>query len=140
MPTHLKRTDKAGQSYVISPGASPPLAKVQEREAQQARKPSKRAKTDLGDPGAIDLDILGDAHTGIPSELDRQEVLKTIQSLKATLRCLEGTIGIKAIEKSESPAAIPAMVCWDDVAHLLPSREDCETIIDCFFSDVSPHT
>lgn len=135
VPTHIKRTDKAGQSYVMSPEVSPTLAKGQTREVQSIRRPAKKAKKNSNDgkqssESTVDeIPLLSDTLS-----LDRQAILKTIESMKTAMRHLKASIGLT---EQELFSGIASIVCWDDIAHLLPSKEDCEMIIDCFFSDVS---
>ncbi|UZJ54894.1 hypothetical protein CBS101457_004214 [Exobasidium rhododendri] len=125
-PNPVKRNEKAGSSS--STAESPPSSSV---KGQSRGRSSKKARLDSDDSVKKEA---GSSEAPPPS-VDTQAILKTIESMKSAIRSLQQTIGVKDEEIKSDSISLPEMVDWVDAASLLPSKEDCEMIFDCFFSD-----
>lgn len=90
-------------------------------------RPSKRVKTEDYERGSKNK-------LNNTSPINIQSVTKTIEAMEEAIRCLKESAGIEdRVEKKWHSS----LVQWTDIAHLMPPKEDCEMIIDYFFSDVS---
>lgn len=69
-------------------------------------------------------------------DLDRSTVLSAIQSIKSTLSGLEAQLG--RTEKVDVIAdRVSAFVRWEEIRAWLPPREEAESILDCYFVEVT---
>jgi hypothetical protein len=132
----VKRLERTGQAPSTSPGqspASPSTATIVAAKGQSKARTSKKARVDSGDSSTRDLGS-GEGTSSVP--VNAQAILRTIESMKAAIRSLQQTIGVVEEDTSKPATSLPDMVAWEDAAPLLPPKEDCEIIIDTFFSDV----
>lgn len=69
------------------------------------------------------------------TEIDRSAMLSAINSIKTTLSDLEASLGQTEKANVEADRVVPD-IRWEEIRCWLPSREDCETILDCFMTEV----
>lgn len=123
-----KRSER-GQSTNSPTEGSSPGSKYSSKDAALVKKPHKRLREDNGKA----------SNKGEGSViLDRHNVEKTITAMEESIRQLKNAIGVKEESRTRLvPERMAEMVHWNDVAYLLPSKSDCDQILDYFFSTVS---
>lgn len=118
------------------------------RTANQAlsasQRPNKiRKKTDLTETDAKSPTTNGGNKGSTSSaaekkeqDFDRSTVLSAIQSVKATLSGLEAQLGRTDMVDVVADR-VNAYVRWDEISAWLPPREEAESILDCYFVEVT---
>lgn len=69
-------------------------------------------------------------------DFDRSSILTAIQSVKATLSGLEAQLGRTDLVDVVADR-VNAFVRWDEIRAWLPPREEAESILDCYFVEVT---
>lgn len=69
-------------------------------------------------------------------DFDRTTVLSAIQSIKTTLSGLEAQLGRTEMVDVIADR-VSAFVRWDEIRAWLPPREEAESILDCYFVEVT---
>lgn len=125
--------DDVGMKATTSPqnrtsekGASSP---GDQRNASNSSRPSKKIKVE-------DNNEKGTKKKLSTPPLNIQSITKTIEAMEEAIRSLKESAGIQDREEKKWHS----LVNWNDIAHLMPCKEDCEMIIDYFFSEVSIST
>jgi hypothetical protein len=133
---HSHSADKTRQSSGESPGESPSSVGRggPKLTTSTSSRPSKKIKVD-NDEGRSKYQTDESVNA---AALDRQSILKTIETMETAIQGLRETIGVQSDIQSERKASIPTNAKWEDVSHFMPSKQECELIIDYFFSEVSP--
>lgn len=125
-----EKTSSAG-----SPGESPSsVGKAGHRNASGASRPTKKARLESSNGEEKGKQPVA---TDNVTSLDKLSIGKTIETMETALKSLRETIGMQPESRTGRRSTIPAIAKWEDVSHLMPLKEECDLIIDYFFSDVS---